>query len=931
MAYITEVTYTQTGDTNKAFKITFPFLETTDVSIEVNEVGKTITTHYTISGTTVTFEDGVLSGGSTENKIRLFRQTDLSSTDPTFQTGSSIRAQDLNKLKNRLLYAAQEYGRGTGGTDIDLTTGNKNHITVNTETDWTINSNKITTAMMVDDAVTSAKILDGNVTLAKIAEAAVDEHRLNISNAGSDGNFLTKQSGNTGGLTWAAGSVAQSDRDASSGCVTFLRTSASNNSDGADTFTGYKPDGTTISTGGTTTGGLQEAINYAANNGLDFFCHGGGIANRPDDTGTAGIPHGILRPSSGSGMTNGTYTGKSLSGGSGSSLAVTVVVAGGTVTTVTITTPGSGYNNNETVTLAAGALYTDSPAFSWLVRTATDVGVIQTTTPITIPPSQNRSYHFRSCTINAVPSTIANPALIIDSGMMLDFDFRGQVVYSGTGNAVSINPTSRPPYDGLAAASGVLTDSNIRIDTVAYIGEQSGTAAGHVIMLAGAINRNNFTFGELNGSGYDSEVGAVTPFALNGLHLTNSEVNYNIIKVTGVHDTANSGIQVGTTSSGVQPKGNHFTIGEVSMNAASFNAVDSFGQYNLYDFYAAGSYTHAFKAQSTSKFERVNIRRADGNSGANIVHGPNFFDNSYWDGDTGQNIPPNLLIGTLTGGAFKAKINVQGDAVEDVRCLDLVSAQSDREVLFIHSSDGTSYVGNHIKIQCDRGPSGASTPHDLCQFDAGGDQKFHVRANGDVNAEGTFTNNNADYAEYFESSTGSVIAVGTTVVLDNEKIRAATGSDSTDNIIGVIRPVDGSSVIGNSAWNNWNNKYLKDDFGQEQLETYTVTEWDETKTDSQGDEYTVNHSYATDRIPSDLTVPSDAAVTTKDSKGNLYQRLKLNPSWDKTKTYVPRSERDEWCVVGLLGQVEITKGQPTGSKWLKLKNVSSTVERWLVR
>ena len=108
MAYITEVTYTQTGDTNKAFKITFPFLETTDVKAKVNDVAKTITTHFTVSGTTLTFENSVLSGGDTVNTIKLYRETDLSSTDPTFQTGASIRAQDLNKLKDRLLYAAQE-------------------------------------------------------------------------------------------------------------------------------------------------------------------------------------------------------------------------------------------------------------------------------------------------------------------------------------------------------------------------------------------------------------------------------------------------------------------------------------------------------------------------------------------------------------------------------------------------------------------------------------------------------------------------------------------------------------------------------------------------------------------------------------------------------------------------------------------------------
>jgi len=61
----------------------------------------------------------------------------------------------------------------------------------------------ITSALIADDAVTSALIADDAVVQAAIADEAVDEARLQISNAGSNGQFLSKQSGNTGGLTWA--------------------------------------------------------------------------------------------------------------------------------------------------------------------------------------------------------------------------------------------------------------------------------------------------------------------------------------------------------------------------------------------------------------------------------------------------------------------------------------------------------------------------------------------------------------------------------------------------------------------------------------------------------------------------------------------------------------------------------------------------------
>ena len=40
-----------------------------------------------------------------------------------------------------------------------------------------------------------------------------------------------------------------------------------------------------------------------------------------------------------------------------------------------------------------------------------------------------------------------------------------------------------------------------------------------------------------------------------------------------------------------------------------------------------------------------------------------------------------------------------------------------------------------------------------------------------------------------------------TVVLDGNKIKVSTSSDSTDNIIGVVS--GNASVIGDSSWNKW--------------------------------------------------------------------------------------------------------------------------------
>ena len=54
-----------------------------------------------------------------------------------------------------------------------------------------------------DDVVNSEHIAAGAVDLEHMSSESVDEDNLKISNAGTNGQFLSKQSGDAGGLTWA--------------------------------------------------------------------------------------------------------------------------------------------------------------------------------------------------------------------------------------------------------------------------------------------------------------------------------------------------------------------------------------------------------------------------------------------------------------------------------------------------------------------------------------------------------------------------------------------------------------------------------------------------------------------------------------------------------------------------------------------------------
>ena len=87
------------------------------------------------------------------------------------------------------------------------------HLTAGEVDTTALGADAVTSAKIADDAINSehytdgsidtAHIADSNVTQAKIADQAINEAKLQISNSPTNGYFLSAQSGNTGGLTWA--------------------------------------------------------------------------------------------------------------------------------------------------------------------------------------------------------------------------------------------------------------------------------------------------------------------------------------------------------------------------------------------------------------------------------------------------------------------------------------------------------------------------------------------------------------------------------------------------------------------------------------------------------------------------------------------------------------------------------------------------------
>ena len=100
-----------------------------------------------------------------------------------------------------------------------------------------------------DDVINSEHIAAGAIDLEHMSSESVDEDNLHISNAGSNGQYLQKQSGNTGGLTWAdvsAGVTSDSDRNTIAG--TNAGDSITGSSGYDNTCYGYDA-GTGITTG----------------------------------------------------------------------------------------------------------------------------------------------------------------------------------------------------------------------------------------------------------------------------------------------------------------------------------------------------------------------------------------------------------------------------------------------------------------------------------------------------------------------------------------------------------------------------------------------------------------------------------------------------------------------------------------------------------
>ena len=255
------------------------------------------------------------------------------------------------------------------------------------------------------------------------------------------------------------------------------------------------------------------------------------------------------------------------------------------------------------------------------------------------------------------------------------------------------------------------------------------------------------------------------------------------------------------------------------------------------------------------------------------------------------------------------------------------TARAGLQVTATNASFGNASYGL-LRLETVRANSNAFN-YAVFRANDGADIGFKFRGDGNAFADNNWNAGGADYAEYFEWKDGNSSSEdrrGYTVVLDGNQIRKSTSDDAQSSILGVVSATP--AMVGDTGQMNWQGKYERDEWGSYILEEYTQTQWsvyDEERNEKL-------HSYQTDKIPSDVTVPSDAVVTSTETDGSTkLMRRKESSSYDASKTYVPREDRVEWDTIGLVGKLRVKVGQTVGDRWIKMREISDTVHEYLVR
>jgi hypothetical protein len=361
-----------------------------------------------------------------------------------------------------------------------------------------------------------------------------------------------------------------------------------------NTWVVLDPFGNQISTAGTTTSGLQEAINAAIFNGWPLEVRG----------------HGASRISSQSCTTNATNV-------------VQVTTTDGLIVGAAMTGTGipsftkiTSIDSLTQIHISNAATTSTTATFAFNVNNI----FINCSTGISVPPVEQWTARFYDVNIT-FSSAVTGPCFAFDSCMIVDVGFYGgQVVGQPASPGASayliyFNPQTPVPLDGIITVTG----SRFHFSNLAYLAT-GGNAIGVIGMnaSAGSIDNSFFSSQELNGTGTGT-----TPNTENGLVVfglsSNTSFEENIIDLADVHLCLSAGLQLGVSSANQgNIRGNTYRVGGIrpGSSAVGISTYGSFDQFHI------GAITN------------------EEASGGNILQGI-----AYQTGTTGN----NAIVGTFSG------------------------------------------------------------------------------------------------------------------------------------------------------------------------------------------------------------------------------------------------------------------------------------------
>lgn len=322
-------------------------------------------------------------------------------------------------------------------------------------------------------------------------------------------------------------------------------------------------------------------------------------------------------------------------------------------------------------------------------------------------------------------------------------------------------------------------------------------------------------------------------------------------------DRLSTHLTVGSRSSG--------TYGNYTLSVGSANIVSGTGS-------CGGGYDNEISTTYCFAYGRGNT--ISGNAtGSGVVGGTTTIDGQYSFGCGSTN--------DIGGWSFAAGSDNEADGGYSFAMGYHLHALACQMVTGHYAKDGT--VGTTSGTSGDAFVIGNGTSSTASNA-------FRVTYAGAVYGKSSYHSTGADYAEYFEWSDGNQKNEdrrGLFVAFDGDKIKLANNGDE---IIGIVSSTP--SVVGNAYEDDWQGMYQTDIFGQPLSH---IVHYDA--------------EYQTIEVP-DIDDDGNELQTTHTEQELLHEAYDaeeyiLNPNYDPKQEYIPRSERKEWAVVGLMGQLVV--------------------------